>query len=106
MITTEMPARGTPRSVPGWSSRKHVKIVIPAFLLTAMATFTVTPAAAAATMYANDNATASWEPPPCRGDKPGICPYYYLNRPGQPNTNSKDIGRSDRQSTTRESLIP
>ncbi len=82
MITTETPAFGaTPRGVHGGWLHRRAKVVVPVFLLTAAFIFTGAPTATAAAMFTNNNIAAAWNPPACRGDKPGVCPYYYLDQP-------------------------
>ncbi|MGH8351361.1 MAG: hypothetical protein ACRES5_33115 [Pseudomonas sp.] len=99
MITTETPSvGGTPRGVHGGSSRGRAKVVVPIFLLTAVFIFTGAPTATAAAVLAHNDIAATWEPSSCRGDKPGVCPYYYSD---QPDMNISTP--SDEQDTTLES---
>lgn len=102
MITTETPSIGrTPRGVHGGSSRGLATVVVPVFLLTAVFIFTGAPTATAAAMFTNNEISATWEPPSCRGDKPGVCPYYYFD---QPDMNISTP--SDEQDATLESSTP
>jgi hypothetical protein len=75
MITAEIPpASGAPRGAHAQSSRK--RIAIATLLLTAAFVVTGAPTAAAAPVLAGNHVMfASDPPPPCRGDKPGVCPY-------------------------------
>lgn len=121
MITAETPPTGgAPRGVHGRSSRKRakaafqVKAVVPAFLLAAVFIFTGAPTATAAVVFAHNmtTSTTSWDPLPCRGTNPGICPYHQQS--DQPDrqimeTQTKDrpsTGQSGEQSTTSESSTP
>lgn len=99
MITTETPSIGeTPRGVHGGWSHRRAKVVVPVFLLTAVFIFTGAPTATAAAIFANNDIAVTWDPPPCRGDKPGVCPYYYLDQP------DRNISTpSDEQNATLES---
>ena len=83
MITTEMPPTdGTPRSVRGLSSRRRAAIVISTFFLAVVFVFTGAPAATAAPTYPSGGVTAFEDPPPpCRGNKPGICIPQYMSSP-------------------------
>lgn len=104
MITTETPPPGgTPRGVPGQRSHKRAKIVVPAFLLATVFIFIGAPTATAATVFAN-SMRAFGDPPPCRGDKPGVCPYYL--DPGRQTLDRPNTGRPGEQSTPLESLTP
>jgi hypothetical protein len=94
VITTEIPPTGgASKGVHGHPSRKLAKIIIPAFLLAAALSLAGSPAAMAAGAFSSGNMTAlserlpCLEPPPCRGDKPGVCPYYYSDQPSKPSTN-------------------
>jgi hypothetical protein len=99
MITTEMPpTEGTPQGVHGQARYRRAVIIAPAILLTAVFISTGAPAATAAAVFISNNATVAGEPPPCRGDKPGICPYYYFDQQNKQNTTL-----ADEQSVTLES---
>lgn len=118
MITTETPPTGgTPGGAQDRRSYKLAKIVIPAFLLVAVFTFTGAPTAMTVTVLSSkavlanntvfaNNITTFWDPPPCRGDKPGVCPYFYqLDQPGR-QTLDPSTGNPNEQATTHESPTP
>jgi len=105
MITAETPpAGGTPRGIRGRPSHQRAKVAIQTFFLAAAFFFTGAPSAAADAMFAN-GMTSSWEPPPCRGDKPGVCPYYY-DQPGNTTLDRSSIGGSGEENTSPGSLTP
>ena len=84
MITSEAPpAGGISRRVYGHSSYQRALMAIPAFLLAGVFVFAGSPAVAAAPSASADKTiTITWDvPPPCWGDKPGPCPYYYVEQP-------------------------
>jgi hypothetical protein len=87
-----LPTGRTSRGIHGHPAHKRAKVVVPAFLLAAVFIFTGAPSATAAAMFANSHTMASWEPPPCRGDKPGVCPYYYLNYLDRQSATQSDTG--------------
>lgn len=104
MITSETPPTGgAPRGVHDRPSYKGAKIVVPALLLAAAFIFTGAPTATAAAVVAN-NMTTFWDPAPCRGDKSGVCPYYY--QPDRQTMDRPSTERSGEQSTPPESLTP
>lgn len=71
------PTDGMARSVAGRSGRKKTVIVIPAFLLSTVFMFAVTPTAIAQPAIVDHGIVAYWEPDSCRGNQPGVCPYGY-----------------------------
>lgn len=107
MITAETaPAGGTLSGAPGRPAHRHAKIVISAFFLAAFFIFTGAPTANTAAAVFASNMTNLGEPsPPCRGDKAGVCPYYY-EQPGSPTTDNPNTGRPGEQNTTSESPTP
>ena len=104
MITSEAPpAGGISRSVYGHSSCQRALMAIPAFLLASVFVFAASPAAAAAPSASADKTiTITWDvPAPCRGDKPGPCPYYYVEQPSRQYTSI-----AGKQSITPQSSTP
>lgn len=82
MITSEKPPAG---NVYGQSSGQRA---LTAFLLAGIFVLAGSPAAMAA-LSASANKTipiTSDIPPPCRGEKPGPCPYYYVEQPFRQDT--------------------
>jgi hypothetical protein len=76
MIVSETPPAGrAPRRVPGQSARRRAMVVVAMFPLVAAFGFTGAPAVMAASTFTTGHSMlASNPPPPCRGDKPGVCP--------------------------------
>jgi hypothetical protein len=95
MITTAMPPTGeASKGVHGQPSRTFAKIVIPAFLLAAVLSLAGSPAAMATSVFASADTAALSDPLPCRGDKPGVCPYYYSDQPGKQSNQQPDERRT------------
>lgn len=97
MISSETPrAGGAPRSADAQSWRKRITVVIATLLLAAGFGFAGASTATAAPAFVSSHAVE----PPCRGDKPGICPNSSVA--GQPN-GQEPVHQSNDQSETQES---
>lgn len=106
MITAETaPGGGTLSGARGQPAHRHTKIVISAFFLAAFFIFTGAPTATAAAVFASNTTTLGDPSPPCRGDKAGVCPYYY-EQPDSPTRDKPGTGQPSEQPTTSESLTP
>lgn len=103
MIATAMPPTGeASKGVHGQPSRTFTKVVIPAFLLTAVLSLAGSPAVMAASVFSSGDTAALSEPLPCRGDKPGVCPYYYSDQSGKQSTQQPDERRTPPGSSSRD----
>jgi hypothetical protein len=116
MIPTEAPSTGgAPRGCPGprshgsgshgsgshgsgshspWS-HKRATIVVLAFLLAAAVVSVASPATSTAAKLASAALVTYPDPSSCRGEKPGVCPYYYPDYP-----NRQDSAQPDPQYAT------